>query len=154
MFPTILSFPWVFGWVLPTKLRWGIRIIAWPVMLTYGDLARTKLEPDLRRIHQTGESDETIFAARYASSNMIIEKRIKKGAASEVSFERKMRRGEKPPEVWLKPYRGGFASTSFCSRRWRAECVFNYAFLDSSSFHSGSKDATNIQFDQISASTL
>jgi hypothetical protein len=60
----------------------------------------------------------------------LVEKRIKKGAVSEVSFERKMRRGEKPPEVWLKPHQGGFASTSFCSRRWRAECVFNYAFLN------------------------
>jgi hypothetical protein len=43
-----------------------------------------------------------------------------------------MRRGEKPPEVWLKPHRGGFPRTSFCSRRWRDECVFNYAVLNNS----------------------
>lgn len=71
MFPAVVSFPLFFGWVLPPKLRWGSGIIALPIMLIYGYLAMTKLEPVLSWIHQTGESGELVFAQHYASGNMI-----------------------------------------------------------------------------------
>lgn len=71
IFPTIVTFPVFFGWLFPSQVRLSLALICVPLMLIYGYLAFTKLEPVLKWIHHTGETGEIVFSEYYATGNTI-----------------------------------------------------------------------------------